>query len=54
MRIPSDTKGLFSFIDKINHEKEDKHMTLHLTATTTEEKVLKEYLEQNASEVLAD
>ena len=29
-------------------------MTLHLTATTTEEKVLKEYLEQNASEVLAD
>ena len=29
-------------------------MTLNLTATTTEEKVLKEYLEQNASEVLAD
>ncbi len=29
-------------------------MTLHLTATTTEEKVLKEYLEHNASEVLAD
>ena len=29
-------------------------MTLHLTAKTTEEKVLKEYLEQNASEVLAD
>ena len=29
-------------------------MTLHLTATTTEEKVLKEYLEQNASEVLVD
>lgn len=29
-------------------------MTLHLTATTTEEKVLKEYLEQNASEVLGD
>ncbi len=29
-------------------------MTLHLTATTTEEKVLKEYLEQNASKVLAD
>ena len=29
-------------------------MTLHLTATTTEEKVLKEYLEQNASEVLAN
>ena len=29
-------------------------MTLHLTATTTEEKVLKEYLEQNASEVLTD
>ena len=29
-------------------------MTLHLIATTTEEKVLKEYLEQNASEVLAD
>ena len=29
-------------------------MTLHLTAMTTEEKVLKEYLEQNASEVLAD
>ena len=29
-------------------------MTLQLTATTTEEKVLKEYLEQNASEVLAD
>ena len=28
-------------------------MTLNLTATTTEEKVLKEYLEQNASEVLA-
>jgi hypothetical protein len=27
---------------------------LNLTATTTEEKVLKEYLEQNASEVLAD
>ena len=27
-------------------------MTLQLTATTTEEKVLKEYLEQNASEVL--
>ena len=29
-------------------------MTLHLTATTTEEKVLKEYLELNASEVLAN
>ena len=29
-------------------------MTLHLTATTTEEKVLKEYLEQNASEVLTE
>ena len=29
-------------------------MTLNLTATTTEEKVLKEYLEQNASEVLAE
>lgn len=29
-------------------------MTLNLTATTTEEKVLKKYLEQNASEVLAD
>ncbi len=29
-------------------------MTLNLTATTTEEKVLKEYLEQNASEMLAD
>ena len=29
-------------------------MTLNLTATTTEEKILKEYLEQNASEVLAD
>ena len=29
-------------------------MTLHLTATTTEEKVLLEYLEQNASEVLAE
>ena len=29
-------------------------MTLQLTATATEEKVLKEYLEQNASEVLAD
>ena len=29
-------------------------MTLNLTATTTEEKVLKEYLEQNAGEVLAD
>ena len=29
-------------------------MTSFLTATTTEEKVLKEYLEQNASEVLAD
>ena len=29
-------------------------MTLQLTATTTEEKVLLEYLEQNASEVLAD
>ncbi|MBQ9780172.1 MAG: hypothetical protein IJW00_04425 [Clostridia bacterium] len=29
-------------------------MTLNLTATTTEEKVLKEYLEQNASEVLVD
>ena len=29
-------------------------MMLQLTATTTEEKVLKEYLEQNASEVLAD
>lgn len=29
-------------------------MTLHLIATTTEEKVLKEYLEQNAGEVLAD
>ena len=29
-------------------------MTLNLTATTTEEKVLKEYLEQNASEVLAN
>ena len=29
-------------------------MTLNLTATTTEEKVLQEYLEQNASDVLAD
>ena len=29
-------------------------MTLNLTATTTEEKVLKEYLEQNTSEALAD
>lgn len=29
-------------------------MTLNLTATTTEKKVLKEYLEQNASEALAD
>ena len=29
-------------------------MTLQLTATTTEEKVLKEYLEQNASEALAE
>ena len=29
-------------------------MTLQLTATTIEEKVLKEYLEQNASKVLAD
>ena len=29
-------------------------MTLHLTATTTEEKALKEYLEQTVSEVLAD
>ena len=29
-------------------------MTLHLTATTTEEKILKEYLEQTVSEVLAD
>ena len=29
-------------------------MTLNLTATTTEEKVLLEYLEQNAGEVLAD
>ena len=29
-------------------------MTLQLTATTTEEKILKEYLEQNASEVLAN
>ena len=29
-------------------------MTLNLTATTTEEKVLKEYLEQNASEVLTN
>ena len=29
-------------------------MTLHLTATTTEEKVVKEYLEQTVSEVLAD
>ena len=29
-------------------------MTLNLTATTTEEKVLKEYLEQNASEALAE
>ena len=29
-------------------------MTLHLTATTTEEKVVKEYLEQTISEVLAD
>ena len=29
-------------------------MTLQLTTTTTEEKVLKEYLEQNVSEVLAD
>ena len=29
-------------------------MTLNLTATTTEENVLKEYLEQNAGEVLAD
>ena len=28
--------------------------TLNLTATTTEEKVLKEYLEQNVSEILAD
>lgn len=29
-------------------------MTLHLIATTTEEKVVKEYLEQTVSEVLAD
>ena len=29
-------------------------MTLNLTATTTEEKILKEYLEQTVSEVLAD
>ena len=29
-------------------------MTLNLTTTTTEEKVLKEYLEQNASEALAE
>ncbi len=29
-------------------------MTLNLTATTTEEKVLKEYLEQTVSDVLAD
>ena len=29
-------------------------MTLHLTATTTEEKVLKEYLEQTVSEILAN
>ena len=29
-------------------------MTLQLTATTTEEKILLEYLEQNAGEVLAD
>ena len=29
-------------------------MTLQLTATTTEEKILKEYLEQTVSEVLAD
>ena len=29
-------------------------MTLHLTATTIEEKALKEYLEQTVSEVLAD
>lgn len=29
-------------------------MTLNLTAMTTEERVLKEYLKQNASEVLAD
>ena len=29
-------------------------ITLNLTATTTEEKVLKEYLEQNVSEILAD
>ena len=29
-------------------------MTLHLIATTTEEKILKEYLEQTVSEVLAD
>ena len=29
-------------------------MTLHLTATTTEERVVKEYLEQTVSEVLAD
>lgn len=29
-------------------------MTLHLTATTMEEKALKEYLEQTVSEVLAD
>ena len=29
-------------------------VTLNLTATTTEEKVLKEYLEQNVSEILAD
>lgn len=29
-------------------------ITLNLTATTTEEKVLKEYLEQNVSEVLAE
>ena len=29
-------------------------MTLHLTTTTTEEKILLEYLEQNASEVLAN
>ena len=29
-------------------------ITLNLTATTTEEKVLKEYLEENVSEILAD
>ena len=29
-------------------------MTLHLTATTIEEKALKEYLEQTVSEVLAE